>query len=161
MFTQFQRTLAFAVTVALFSLTAMVFSYRLAYNAARSGVSPVLREQHEKQAERLRALRDDMVRLASVYVERSKQYPGPGTPEFSQWLNQDFMPKFNDMRRRLLEADLPAEPLAALLQASEKLSAAVSQPERGDLRVTAADDALEAASVVDSFLSGWENSDRG
>ena len=154
--TGIQKTLAFLVVLVLFSLAGMVFSYQLAYQAVKAGVSPVLKEEHEKQAEEIRALRDDLVRLASTYLERSKQYPGPGTPEFKQWIDHDFMPQFNGLRQRLLEAQLSAEPMAALLQASDKLSAAVLQPERNDLRVAAADQALEAASMLDGFLSGLE-----
>lgn len=130
----------------------------MAYRAAKAGVSPVLSQRHRQQAEIMQGIRNDLVRLASAYLERSKQYPGPGTEEFKQWLERDFTPQFNDLRRRMLETELPSEPTTALLQACEKLSAAISQPDRNDLRVAAADSALEAASVVDSFLAGWETS---
>lgn len=155
MLTQIQKTAAFTVLLVLASLVAMLFSYRAAYHMVRSGTGLVLGKEHAQQAQQLRQYRNELVQLASEFLERSKRYPGPGTEDFQKWIAQDFSPRFHEFRRSLLDAQLPAEPMAALLQAAEKLAAALSQPERGDLRVLATDQALEAASVVDGFLQGW------
>lgn len=148
-----KNALGFGATLLVAALICMLASYAVVREMVRSGAAPNLHVERQRENAQLREFRDELVRLASEFLERTKRYPAGSSEELQDWTTHEFLPRLNDLRRRMQEAMLPAEPFAALFSAAERVAAAAGQPDRADLRVTATDEALEAASIVDTFLA--------
>ena len=118
-------------------------------------------ESARAQSESMRAMANELAQLTTLFLDEARKRPINGEEAFFSWLERDYKPALNDLRRRLLATRLPDTPSGVLLAALDRVMEMAANPDRADLRVIATDQVLEANTTVETYLSPLNTNDTG
>jgi hypothetical protein len=150
-----RRRFWYALLLATACILSMTLSYAVVRLTTRGRPAVAPPDQRTfAQANHLRTLSNDLVRLAAELLDRQGERSVMAHQEYREWVVERFTPRVNDIRRKLLGSDAPPALVGALLSATEALASAATQPERRELRNRATEAVLEAATVTEEFIAG-------
>ncbi|MBN2310023.1 MAG: hypothetical protein JXR94_13705 [Candidatus Hydrogenedentes bacterium] len=147
------RAIGYTAALALCCAASMSLSYfAVRHLTARESPAQTGDLAAIQQGEQLRAFSNELIRLTSEYLRRRPADNAPVSDSFTDWLGRDFMPRLNDLRRRMQAADTAAPPHNALVRASDQVAAMASHPERAHLQRIATEGVLKARADTEAYL---------
>lgn len=144
------ESLRFLIVVCLSCALTVGIAYGLTrYVVRHAAASPQQRVESLEQAARMRALSNELIALATEYLNQSHPALLEGPNAIDRWRATSFLPRLDDYRRRIIAdaQDLPA--VAPLLAAADTLSAQANRPPDPGGRETLALAVMDATTLVE------------
>lgn len=145
------ETIRFVVVVCLGCALTVGIAYGLTrYVVRHAAASPQERVELLDRSARMRALSNELVGLASEFINQSQPALLTGANDFDQWRAASFLPRLDDYRRRVIAEAGPLPELAPLLEAADTLAAQAKRDAADREAVAVA--VLEAATSVELVI---------
>lgn len=145
------RTFRFLVLLALSCTLSLVVAYfamiwlaQRYLSASRPGEAIVA------EGDALRRHANELVELSSEYFARYKKEKGNAV--FQKWVEQDLLPRLNELRRRLRAGPATSDAAAGMIRAADRLAALARNPDQEYLRPLAANAVLDAVQQAEERI---------
>lgn len=105
-----------------------------------------------QEAQTLRSCSNELIRLTEELAAKRVGATPAEMAAYAQWTSQTYLPKLNDLRKRMREVDAPGAALKTLSDAADKLDAATQAPQAPAQREAATKGALDAAAQAETRI---------
>lgn len=110
-------------------------------------------EERISAARTLRGYANELSTLASAINDRTgSQWDGPGQEETKTWIEEEFRPRLNDLRRRLSGSAIEHDAIVRLLAAADSVANLASQPQSEAHRRQMRDSVISAVGDAESAI---------
>jgi hypothetical protein len=147
------RGVRFYAILAVGSLVSMGIGFAAVHYLIEKRTPPeTAPESARLEAEALFTFKNELLRLTAEFQERQQEEALFSSPEFATWLSNDFRPRLNDLRRRMLDPSMTGEALRVLTAAADQVAAAASQPASDAQRQRATDAVFAAVDAAEARI---------
>jgi len=106
-----------------------------------------------REATELRLFSNELVDMVEEFLARTKSAKAGQAAAYERWAEQDFRPRGNDFRQRLIHSKLNNRAHTALLAAADRTVAMSASPHDSRLSQSAKRAALEAVKLCESHIA--------
>jgi len=146
--------LRYFITLLLGCVVSMAVSYGVVrYLSQGLTHDPVPESAEVRDAEQLRQFSNALLRLTAEYLNHLPQNVQAPSHGFRTWLEQDFRPRLNNLRRQMAGAPVSGEALTRLLAAADGVAKMTTHPAQGDLQREVLRKVREAAVAVEAQIA--------
>lgn len=140
-------------------LLAMALSYLLVgYLLERSGPKIVTQKDRSVAAD-LRVFTNELIALVDEFINKSPSESMAEIATFENWVARSFRPRINDIRQRLVLANISNDALTALLAASDRCATLSARPRDDRIRESALLAVAKAASETERFVAQFDSAE--
>lgn len=148
------KNVSYLAALALSCILAVLLGYAITQHLAASwSIDSAIDAAAAADAAELARIGSGLVELVSEFHDKAALHPDAAAPAFTHWIETDFRPRLDTLRRAAGAAKGDAAVASALMTAADSVAVMAGSPTSQPARDSARDAVLEADAAVDGLLS--------